>query len=342
MDESKLKDVRDFKKQRIRLEGDAQITERDLGKVQFVHATKLGHHPITVADFDYGRSFTVEVEAQLEAMKKQNSMEMYNQDRIQQLELNVISAAQFGPDGPIDIGGGQTIMPPDLNQAVSNFESFEQNNSLTNDLEFLTRKARETAGDEFNTIVVRANISSPVPLVDAYAVGIARILTPDHEAKDVIFFNHIGDIGPEPRGILIQESGLPLGFELQDLQLHLYREGRELVSDQSEKQFALTREEALEYLTLERVSSNRRKSLPAEPAWSLAPAELLASERPQDFDFPILVHIDAKGHVVDVDEQMIVPGQISEIIDDLVFIPAIENGVAIPSQTQVNLADFFQ
>lgn len=342
MNKSELRNVSDFENQRIRLEGDTQIAPRDLGQVQFVHNTKLGQHPITVAEFDYLRSFTVEADDQLEAMKKQNSMQMYNQDRIQQLELSVISAAQFGPDGPIDIGGGKTIMPPDLNLAVNNFESFEQNNALTNDLEFLTRKGGKSGDDEFNTIVVRANISCPVPLVDTYAVGIARILTPDHKTKDVIFFEDVGDIGPEPRGIMIQKQGLPLGFELQDLKLHIYREGQELVSDQSEKQFALTRDEALEYIALERVSSNRRKTLPAEPAWSLVPASLLASDRPENFDFPLTVHVDARGRVTAIDESSIVPGHIGAIINELLFLPAIENGVAIPSQTQVNLRDFFR
>ena len=54
------------------------------------------------------------------------------------------------------------------------------------------------------------------------------------------------------------------------------------------------------------------------------------------------MHVDAKGHVIKIDETSIVPGQIGEIINDLMFMPAIENGVAVSSQAQVNLRDFFQ
>ena len=82
--------------------------------------------------------------------------------------------------------------------------------------------------------------------------------------------------------------------------------------------------------------------MPAEPAWSLAPAELLASEQPNEFDFPLTVHVDAKGHVTRVDESTIVPGQISQIVGDLMFFPATENGAAIASVAQINLRDFFR
>ena len=74
----------------------------------------------------------------------------------------------------------------------------------------------------------------------------------------------------------------------------------------------------------------------------MAPSELLASKRPKDFDFPLTLDIDAKGRVTRVDESTIVPGQISQIVGELMFFPAIENRAAIASMAQVNLRDFFR
>lgn len=342
VDKTKLRTVSDFENRRIKLEGKSEIAERDLGKIQFVHSTKLGHRPISVTHFNFERTITATTDERLKALQNQNSLQTYNQDRIQQLELSVISSAAFGPEGPIEIGEGKSVMPEGINNAVNNFENHEQNYNLATDSEFFSGQATQEHNDKFNSIVINATVSSPVPLVETYAVGLARIYTPSDGPKDVVFFDHIGRIGPEPRNIVITKPGLPLGFEIQDLKLHVYREGQELVSDLSEKQFALTRDEALEYLTLERISSHRGETLPAKPAWSLAPTALLASERPADFDFPLTVHVDAKGRVIKVDETTVVPGQITEIVDELMFLPAIDSGVAVPSVVHVNLRDFFQ
>ncbi len=97
-------------------------------------------------------------------------------------------------------------------------------------------------------------------------MGLLRIRVPDEAPSDVIFFREIGDIGLEETPLRIRKDGLTAGFELLDINLHIYREGQEIASEHSEKQFALSREEALGYLTLERIPSNRGKTLPAEPA----------------------------------------------------------------------------
>ena len=221
------------------------------------------------------------------------------------------------------------------------------NNFTTNFGDLTNPGARAGDSDDWNegehdALIIKTSISSPHAVADAYVVGIVRIKTREDGPSDVVFFQEIGSLGPTAKKLHIRKDNMPTGFELVDIDLHVYREGQELVSNQSPKQFALTRDEALEYLALERVSGNRGMTLPAKPAWSLAPSALLASERPGDFDFPLTVHVDAKGHVIKIDETSIVPGQIGEIINDLMFMPAIENGVAVSSQAQVNLRDFFQ
>ena len=268
LDNGEMCQINDFENRRALLEGPEkkEIADSDLGSIQFIHATKLSRYSLTITDLDVRKGISATSDKRLEAMVGQNNLQTYDQDRLQQLELSVISAAAFGPSGPIDIGGGRSVDAPDVREAVDNFQSYEQSNAIASDDAFFSRQASEPDPDAFNTIILTATLSSPVPVRDTYAVGIARIRTNQERSSDIIIFHEIGDLSPKPRVINIQKPGLPPGFEVLKFDLHIFREGQELVSDQSAKQFALTREEAIEYLALERISSNRGQTLPAEPA----------------------------------------------------------------------------
>ena len=335
--------VTDYTNQRARLDAPSRpaLPTSRLERVQFIHATKLSSNPLEFSEVE--TEFAKGTAQDLgEWMRRQSALQSYADDQVNILNQGVAASAgkpsgeQVQPDGSVVDFGDPT------GDAVQNLNNFTTNfGDLTNP------GARAGDSDDWNegehdALIIKTSISSPHAVADAYVVGIVRIKTREGGPSDVVFFQEIGSLGPTAKKLHIRKDNMPTGFELVDIDLHVYREGQELVSNQSPKQFALTRDEALEYLALERVSGNRGMTLPAKPAWSLAPSALLASERPGDFDFPLTVHVDAKGHVIKIDETSIVPGQIGEIINDLMFMPAIENGVAVSSQAQVNLRDFFQ
>ena len=335
--------VTDYTNQRARLDAPSRpaLPTSRLERVQFIHATKLSSNPLEFSEVE--TEFAKGTAKDLgEWMRRQSALQSYADDQVNILNQGVAASAgkpsgeQVQPDGSVVDFGDPT------GDAVQNLNNFTTNfGDLTNP------GARAGDSDDWNegehdALIIKTSISSPHAVADAYVVGIVRIKTREDGPSDVVFFQEIGSLGPTAKKLHIRKDNMPTGFELVDIDLHVYREGQELVSNQSPKQFALTRDEALEYLALERVSGNRGMTLPAKPAWSLAPSALLASERPGDFDFPLTVHVDAKGHVIKIDETSIVPGQIGEIINDLMFMPAIENGVAVSSQAQVNLRDFFQ
>ena len=335
--------VTDYTNQRARLDAPSRpaLPTSRLERVQFIHATKLSSNPLEFSEVE--TEFAKGTAKDLgEWMRRQSALQSYADDQVNILNQGVAASAgkpsgeQVQPDGSVVDFGDPT------GDAVQNLNNFTTNfGDLTNP------GARAGDSDDWNegehdALIIKTSISSPHAVADAYVVGIVRIKTREDGPSDVVFFQEIGSLGPTAKKLHIRKDNMSTGFELVDIDLHVYREGQELVSNQSPKQFALTRDEALEYLALERVSGNRGMTLPAKPAWSLAPSALLASERPGDFDFPLTVHVDAKGHVIKIDETSIVPGQIGEIINDLMFMPAIENGVAVSSQAQVNLRDFFQ
>ncbi|GAB5558373.1 MAG: hypothetical protein SynsKO_00200 [Synoicihabitans sp.] len=231
---------------------------------------------------------------------------------------------------------------PTMNQLTRDLNNLQDQNTALDETGAFDDEVYGLESSTHDALIITAKISSPTPVADAYLVGLARIRTEEKKSQDVIFFRDIGNLDSSPKDLRIRKNDMPPGFKLLDLDLHIFREGQEIPSDKSEKQFALTRDETLEYLTLDRVSSNRGKTLPPTPVWSLAPAPLLATEGPRRFDFPITVHVDAKGRVTEFDESVIVPEQIAELARDLPFMPALKDGVPVSGIARINLSDFYQ
>jgi hypothetical protein len=335
--------VTDYVNDRARLDSPNQpaLPVNRLERVRFQHATKLSRNVIAIGDVKTEFAYGAEQDLG-DWMRQQISVQTATQDQTDLIVDNLGKASNVLSESRLSGDRTSFVANSPMTAQVKKFNNLQDQN---NALERSGKTQEEAAGlnrGNHDALIVTAEVSSPVPVADAYLVVLAQIRTEEKISQDVIFFRYIGTLGPKSKPLRIRKDNMPPGFELLDLDLHIYREGQEIANELSEKQFALTREEALEYLTLERISSNRGKTLPAEPAWSLAPAELLASEQPNEFDFPLTVHVDAKGHVTRVDESTIVPGQISQIVGDLMFFPATENGAAIASVAQINLRDFFR
>lgn len=208
------------------------------------------------------------------------------------------------------------------------------------DGEFYSDGGRQESKDK-TALVVEALLSSPQPIVDAYAVGIARVVAQGQQ-KDIILFADLDYLGPEPQKVLLRKESLPLSLEVLEVDIHIYRGGREFVSNVSKKQFGLSRDEAHEYVTLDRMAQNRNATLAAEPAWEIAPAALLAADAPEAFDYAVSVSVDDRGRLTEIAENAILPDHIRSIVEDIAFMPALVDGQAVASEVSFNLQDFFR
>ena len=335
--------VTDFGHSQAQLDGSPQsrIDVRTASRVRFEPNTKIGRAPLQISNIETKRVYSARTDPRRQWASRQATIQAYQQDVQAKNVSNLGNAITYSGNSVIEDGANGTVLyNPSVDAADRQLAAFEADTMAQMDDQFYTQRGQEETGQE-DALVVEAVISSPQPIVDAYIVGIARVAK-DGVPKDIVFFDDLAAIGPEPRKIKVRKEGLPTGFEVLSVDLHVFREGQELVSDQSDKQFALTRDEALEYLTLAHTSSHRGQSLPAEPAWSLAPSELIGANDPARFDYPVRVRIDERGRVIGIDENAIIPESIRKLIEDFVFIPALANGVAVASETSFNLRDFFR
>lgn len=315
------------------------VSLRKVDDMRFIYAPKLSRNSLTVKNLS-AKQIASTAKAARNAMRNQQALQDFqtHQTAAMEGELNELMANPAGTDAELL----QAQVSHKQNE-ITNFsniaDKFTDQQALTEDINNRSKTAQ--AGVP-TALLITAKVSAPTLVTDAYIVGVARISTEESVSQDVVFFDRVPRLDQKLRQIRIVKEGLPGEFEVLDVKLHIYRNGQELVTDKSEKQFALTRDEAYEYLALERVSQNRGKSLAPEPAWSLAPAELFASAKSDAFDYPMTVQVDEKGNVTSIDPNIILPQNVAELVTKLPFFPGIEDGVAIASTAQVNLASFFR
>lgn len=318
------------------------VSLRNVDDMRFTYTTKLSRSPITVAKIQT-KQIEGTVYAAREAMRDLQAVLDFRDTQMAGLESNLRSAAaggQVDANGEVIIESEeQTNAVNDAANALSNFDSLTS--KITNDTD-LVDQLKRTESDAPTALSITAEIQSPTRISDAYVIGVARISSEKSVGDDVLFFKKIGRLDTQPKQIQIIREGLPKDFKVLDVRLHIYRNGQELATNQSQKQFALTRAEAIEFLALLRTSENRGESLPPEPVWALAPPQLFAESQPDEFDYPLTIKVDKLGQVVAIDENTIATPAVRAAVEELFFLPALEAGVPVAGVAQINLKDFYR
>ncbi|MBK8474938.1 MAG: hypothetical protein IPL39_01140 [Opitutaceae bacterium] len=124
-----------------------------------------------------------------------------------------------------------------------------------------------TLGDLDKTAVeVVCDLSCPRETRDAYALLVTeyRINSLD-KPQYKVHVEPLRGLGPKPQRVTMTQGGLPPGFVIGRLDLHVYANGQELASNLSAQRVDLTADQALQYLTLNYIASHPKETLPAVP-----------------------------------------------------------------------------
>ncbi|GAB5561521.1 MAG: hypothetical protein SynsKO_31680 [Synoicihabitans sp.] len=320
-------------------EGVPKIYKHDLESIDYDHLPRLGRNPVSITNLKASRERGMDHET-LKWMNRQNQLRMYNDVQVDQLEAQINAAHQTASAQSETLAPGE--VKPEVRVAENALQGYQLRSGQIADGTFYADRISGKAKVEPNALKISATLSSPVLITDAYLAFVTRTSAPEEGYTDSVFFHHVGDLGTEPREIEFYQEGFPEGFHLKTINIHLFKNGREIVSNVSPKQFPLSRRELHEYVALERVSMHRGETIPAEPIWTIAPPALLASSDPRDFDFPVVVEVDEMGRVTAIDSKAVLPESVRSVVKDLVFKPALEAGEPVASQAEVSLRDFFQ
>ncbi len=128
----------------------------------------------------------------------------------------------------------------------------------------------ELAEEKFDAMRYSFEVSSPTPLDRPYLVFVVsyheKDAQPGTKEGTVIYAKSIEPIGERPTKINILQTGMPVGFVVNETQVRLYNGGQEVATNIAPRRVAMSRDEAFLYLKIDRLSRAKGATLPATPA----------------------------------------------------------------------------
>ena len=197
----------------------------------------------------------------------------------------------------------------------------------------------------FDAISIEFEISAPKPLPNPYMIVVAQFRekgAPPSTARNWIYAQVLDYVDETPRPVQIRRGGLPLGYELDRVTVHIYDQGREVATNVSPKRVELTREEAFQYIVIEHIGNNKGKTLPAAPVMVTVTPELKARLGAGEGQQVYYVTVSKDGLVSEVFEDEAYSKKVADAfftaaVKRIWFKPALENGKPVESKTPVDV-----
>ena len=306
-----------------------QVPLTEIGAFSWAHSTKVSRAPVTIDGLQSERAFTLKNDAAMKWMNAQNNITAYQQERAAYTQMEAAMADRLsaaparanqifaaneraagrqlignasGPQGDGQAGITSLATTDWATEAQEAFElNLDQLDAASDTTVFADKTLGAMTDARYDVMELKFAISSREPIADAYVVIMGSIKLPDEETDGVVTFHHnVGRVGPEPRKITVRKTGFPPGFDINEVKLHVYAHGKELGTNLSEKNIAMTRQQAREFLLLSHLSEHALETVAPEPVWELMPSALLAAEDREAFNYSVVVNIDADGSVISI------------------------------------------
>jgi hypothetical protein len=207
------------------------------------------------------------------------------------------------------------------------------------------KMAEELARELFDALEVQFELTSDTPLRAAYLIVVAQYHTQDRpeDSESWVLAKSLGAIGSSPRKVWFREGGLPPGYVLEKVRLHLYEDGVEIATDLSENRASLTRDEAHEYLVIDHTSTHKAATMPAQLVLAKVPADWATRPKDESFHKTHFVKVDKTGHPVGTFEDaacttVATNPYCDAVLRDQLFLPALEKGHPVDSVVRIKLA----
>jgi hypothetical protein len=332
-------------------------------KLEFQHALTLARASASLTGLESGRAYTARRDPKMKRQRDAVIAEAVIGDNASLAEgqwiraLNkdgiLINSDPRMPDGTPIQGAAQSAAAQDASsaaaaarafEAMNQMESLRQSNITSGGFARLQAEA-DMALENFDAVEVRFDVASSVYLEKPYVVVITRFHARDDKpgvARNAVFAKALEAIGTKPTRVELLHGGFPLGFEIEDLQVHLYNEGKEIPTDVAQKRVPLTREEAFEYLKIDYFRDHKGETMPATPAVGRPDRLELARLGPKQLEAAYFVKVDKAGHPggVFIDEKCSQPADeaVATLAREVRYYPALEQGKAVDGVARLILS----
>lgn len=209
------------------------------------------------------------------------------------------------------------------------------------------RLQEELAKQEFDAIDLSFAVSSPRPLAKPYVVVTAAYRAKGDRPgvqRNWVYAQALPPIGAASQPVRVRQGGFPIGYELQGCQVHLYDGGTEVATNVAPKRVMLTRDEAVQYVVMDYVSTHKAATVPARPVMGDLPADLPARLAQGQFAAPIFVKVTKDGVPAGAfrDEACARPvddAYLNDLVTQLRFTPALTGGKPVDGVARVQLSE---
>lgn len=318
-------------------------------KLEFQHALTLARTSASLTGLESGRAYTARQDPKMKRQREAVLAEAVIGDNASLAEGKYIAAlsngyvgvnseftsGQRGQDSAANLAAVSSAAAATSFQAQGQAENLRQSNVTSGGFAHLAAEA-DLAQELFDAVEVRFEVASSVYLEKPYLVVITRFHARDDKpgvARNAVFAKALEAIGAKPTRVEVLHGGFPLGFEIEDLQVHLYNEGKEVPTDVAQKRVPLTTEEAFEYLKIDYFRGHKGESMPATPAVGRPDRLELARLGLKQLEAVYFAKVDKTGRPggVFVDEECSQPADeaVAALAGGVRYYPALEQGKAV-------------
>ncbi len=200
-------------------------------------------------------------------------------------------------------------------------------------------------GAQRDALRVSFAISSLRPIRDPYIVTIARFRERagmPGKTRNLVYARALGPVDQNPQRVEFLEEGFTPGFEIVELQVHLYSGGVEVATNRASHRVDLSRDEAFNYLKADYLGLHKIESRPPEPALGHLPPDFAdrAASGKYRATYYVRVTRDGVGEGVFADSacsRRVDDAYLESIVGNLRFMPALEKGRAIEGVAALRL-----
>ena len=355
--QGKLWPVRGVQRNSFVIEADGKrlpVRDTDL-KLKIDSTLKMTTAFATIADLKAERAYTpardprhhandaVEMAGDASASVDQAVATLNNMERISGTYNGMVATWNplEGPPPP------PTVSQADLDSATAtlNQNLLGQGSDINSVSSAVAREQVELGRELFDAFALSFEISSRQPLADPYLVVVVRFrekASNPKTARLLVYAQALPPLADKPQAVRLFRGGFPLGYLLEDYQIHVYDHGTEVASSAAPKQLAMTSDEAFQFASADYAVRNRDRTLPPAPAQAFWPPDLSARLSVKKLDRLLYVKVGKDGRVAGFYEDAVCSRTVSDaeleaVRPDLHFFPALAKGKAVESVVAFNL-----
>lgn len=180
------------------------------------------------------------------------------------------------------------------------------------------------------------------------AYGVFRLLLrrpedPETPVSFVRFFN-LPRLGPKPTRITVLHEGLPPGFTVDRYEVHIYENGRELVTNLSSNRVALSLDEIHQFFILQYMAEHPEGAAPVGIITALLGEDLREHVTGDQLNRSVEVEVDATGRatavVLETAAARETDPRLASMLRDVRYLPALHAGQPVSGKARFVLSEF--